>query len=142
MKKHAAAVSPCAVWRVCGGRVSQEDAQLQRGSSGVVPLESGSMAFGILQLIPTHKHACSCKKICHNRKDNTISMSISFNIIYHFGYFRLFSTQMVESAHPGVWPWSPTKSFVPKAFVGRKRWELSKCVVYNSMRIFGMCRGL
>ena len=38
----------------------------------------------------------------------------------------LESTQTVESGDPGVWPWSPTKSFVPKAFAGRKRWELSK----------------
>lgn len=27
------------------------------------------------------KFACSCKTICHNRKEKTISMSISFNII-------------------------------------------------------------
>lgn len=49
------------------------------------------------------------------------------NIFKHFHVLLFWmATQTVESGHPGVWPWSPTKSFVPKAFAGRKRWELSK----------------
>lgn len=46
--------------------------------SGGANLSLGQSPFGILQPIPTHKHACSCKKIW---KEKTISMSISFNII-------------------------------------------------------------
>ena len=57
------------------------------------------------------------------------------NIFKHFHVLLFWmATQMVESGHPGVWPWSPTKSFVPKAFAGRKRWELSKSL--SSRRTF------